>query len=93
MVLAVEQLQILYGVLDVDDSACAVFHVDLTRLYQFPHLASSQMQRVLPIPWSVAIGKTVAMRFHAPTQSLISSHPPQFDERLSFKRLRLPFVL
>src|SRR5262249_24411808 len=85
MILAVQKLQILRGVLDVDDSAGAVFDVDLTRLDQLARLAAAQMYRVLPVPGSAAVGKTVAACLHAPAQGFVPGHPSQFNERLAFE--------
>src|SRR5262245_3464695 len=85
MILAVQKLQVLRGVLDVDDPAGAVFDVDLTRLDQFARLTAAQMHRILPIPGGAAVGKTVAAFLHAPAQDLVSGHPPQFDQRLSLE--------
>src|SRR5262249_2702775 len=89
---AVQKLQVLRGVLDVDNSAGAVFDVDLTRLDQFARLTAAQMHRVLPIPGCAAVGKTVAAFLHAPAQDLVSGHPSQFDERLAFERRRLSIL-
>src|SRR5262245_54179384 len=89
MILATQKLQVLRGVLDVDDPAGAVFDVDLTRLDKFARLTTAQMHRVLPIPGGAAVAKTVAALFHEPAQSLVSGHPSQFDERLAFERRRL----
>src|SRR5499426_3743702 len=89
MILAAQKLQVLRGVLDVDDPAGAVFDVDLTRLDKFARLTTAQMHRVLPIPGGAAVAKTVAALFHEPAQGLVSGHPSQFDERLAFERRRL----
>src|SRR5262249_39643983 len=60
MILAAQKLQVLRGVLDVDDPAGAVFDVDMTRLDQFARLTAAQMHRVPPIPGGAPVAKTVA---------------------------------
>src|SRR5215510_1579041 len=88
MILAVQDLQVLRGVFEVDDSTGAVFDVDPAWFDQFTRLAASQVKRVLPVPGSAAVRESVAASLHAPAQRLVSGHPPQFDERLAFKRRR-----
>src|SRR5215470_2227740 len=89
MILAAQKLQVLRGVLDVDDPAGAVFDVDLTRPDKFARLTTAQAHRILPIPGGAAVGKTVAALFHEPAQGLVSRHPSQLDKRLAFERRRL----
>src|SRR5262249_40573011 len=86
MTIAMQNLQVLRYVLDVNNSAGAVFDIDPARLDQFAGLTAAQMQRILPIPGSATVSEAVATRLHTPAQSLISGHPSQFDERLAFER-------
>ena len=48
MLFPVKQLEILHGILNIDDSARAVLHIHRAGLYQFPHLALPQMQENRP---------------------------------------------
>src|SRR5262245_16403097 len=88
MVSAVEQLQVLNCVLDINDSASAVFDVHPSWLDQFSHLTTTHVQCILPVPRSSAITERVAVRFYPTAEVFISRDPPQFNERLPFKRRR-----
>src|SRR5262245_14092440 len=92
MILAVNELQILRGVLDVNNSAGAVFDVDPPRLDQFVRLTAAQTHRGFPVPGSAAVSEAVAALLHAPAQSFVSGHPSQFDERLTFEWRRLSIL-
>ena len=90
MLLAIQQLQILHGVFNVDDASGAVLHIDSAGLHELLHLPLPQVKRILPVPGLAAIRKAVAMRLHAAAQILVSGTPSQFDQRLTFKRRRVP---
>src|SRR5262245_47138331 len=79
---AVQQLQVLNGVFNVDDSAGAVLHIHIARFHQFRHLSAAQVKSVLPIPGLAAERETIAMRFDASSEFFIAGTPSQFYQCL-----------
>src|SRR4051812_47521522 len=64
MIGAMQQLQILSRILDVDNASGTVFHVDLVPPDQFLLLSLPQMDGVLRIPCLAAVCKQVPMSLH-----------------------------
>jgi len=68
MILAIEELQILHGIFDINDSTGLYFTLVCPGL---PVHASGGAASacIFPIPWIPAVREAVPVRFHAPAQA------------------------
>ena len=72
--MAVHKLEILYGILDINQTAGAILHVHLIWFDPFPNLLPTEVQGGGEVPGVSTVDKRVARLFAAPSENRISCH-------------------
>ena len=78
--MAMHDLEVLHGILDIDDTAGAMLQVDGAVLHQLLELLPAQGEGLGDIPGFSAIDVAIAMGLDALAKSRVAGHMPQFDQ-------------
>lgn len=84
--MAVHDLEVLYRVFDIDDSARTVLEIDRVMLHQLLQLLPAQVQGDCEIPRGATVDIGVTMGLDALAKGRIACYMPQFDQGLPLER-------
>ena len=83
--MAMRDLEVLDRIFDIHYPPGAMFEVDRVSFHELLHLLPPQVEGDRKIPRFTAVDITIAMGFDSLTQSRITRHMSQFDQRLDRK--------
>ena len=85
-------LEILDGVLDVNNTALAVLQVHRASFHELFQLLTARIENNIRIQGFAAVDIVVAVGFNSLPELRITGDMAQFDQRLAFKRCGQPLV-